>query len=310
MLVPALGMVLVPKAVRDYVAGLPHPTGLMGCRAAGEMSHPCCEYDIAVFGQGENRLEKVDGHIIELVHISRPKDHLVALRDMSIIKDSKAFSISSTLKGIADEKDEKFKKALFASGRKALVSSLFCQQKFKLIAKKKDDEQQQVAGAMWLKMASYHLVAGTLAIFGARPMPLHELAQARQADLPADAADGVQAALECIGIERATRPAIARSTEAMMELKSKDYDKELVRVKVEHLLEKSMLADCYYYAGRVAAENLATRNDAFFRRYAKLVQLAMDLSSDEQRLEKLRKSLSLAAKSGLKTTVDDTTTFS
>ncbi|MEO9364037.1 MAG: hypothetical protein ABI348_09070 [Nitrososphaera sp.] len=233
----------MPKAVRDYVAELPHPAGLMGCRATGEMSHACCEYDIAVFGQGEDRLEKVGGHVVELVHITRPRDHLVALRGMSIIRDSKEFSVSSTLHGITEER---FKRALFASGRKAMISSLFCQQRFKLA-------KEQQAGAMWLKMASYHLVAGTLAIFGARPMPLHELAQARQADLPADAADGVQAALECIGIERATRPAIARSTEAMLELKSKDYDRELVRAKVEHLLEKSMLADCYYYAGRAAA---------------------------------------------------------
>jgi hypothetical protein len=254
-----------------------------------------------VFGQGENRLEKVGDHIVELVHISRRRACLVALKDMSIIRDSKAFSVSSTLKGITEEK---FKRALFASGRKALVSSLFCQQRFKLA-------KEQQAGAMWLKMASYHLVAGTLAVFGARPMPLHELAQARQVDLPADAADGVLAALECIGIERATRPAIARSTEAMLELKSKDYDRELVRSKVEHLLEKSMLADCYYYAGKVAAENLALRNDAFFRRYAKLVQLAMDLSGDEQQLEKLQKSLSLAAKKGLKitATTSATTTF-
>lgn len=295
-------MVLVPKAVRDYAAELPHPTGLVGCRATGEMSHTCCEYDIAVFGQGENRLEKVDGHVVELVHISRPRDHLVALKGMSIIRDSKEFYVSSALNGITEEK---FKRALFASGRKALVSSLFCQQRFKLSREK----QQPATGAMWLKMASYHLVAGTLAVFGARPMPLHELAQARQADLPADAADGVQVALECIGIERATRPAIARSTEAMLELKSKDYDRELVRAKIEHLLEKSMLADCYYYAGRVAAENLASRNDAFFRRYSKLVQLAMDLSGDEQQLEKLQKSLSLAAKRGLKTDATTTATF-
>lgn len=298
MLAPALGMVLVPKEVRDYVEELPHPAGLMGCRAAGEtMSHACCEYDIAVFGQGEDRLDRVGGHVVELVHIAgRPREHLVALKGIEIIRDSKEFSLSSSLKGIGEEK---FRKALVASGKKALVSSLFCQQKFRIAGEKK--QQWPITGAMWLKIASYHLVAGTLAVFGARPMPLHELAQARQAELPADMADGIQAALECIGTERATRPAIARSTEAMLELKSKDYDRELVRAKMQHLLEKSMLADCYYYAGKVAADNLAAKNDnAFFTRYAKLVQLAMDLSGDEQKLEKLQKAMSLAAKRGLK----------
>jgi hypothetical protein len=227
-----------------------------------------------------------------MVHVCQPKDHLVALKDAVVISDSRTFSMSSMLKDVSEEK---LKKALFASGRKDLVSSLFCQQKFKLA-------RDPVAGAMWLKAASYHLIAGTLAVFGARPMPLHELAQARRLDLPADRAEGVQAALECIGIERATRPAIARSTEAVLELKSGDYDRELVRAKMSHLLERSMLADCYYYAGRVAAGKLAAKSDAFLRRYGKLVQLAMDPSSDETQLGRLQKSLFSAAKKGLETT--------
>lgn len=285
-------MLLIPRQVRDYVGGLPHPASLVGCRAAGEMSLDCCEYDIFVFGEGENRVERVDGHTVELMHVGQPRDNLVALKVSSMINDSKTFSISSTLKDVSKEKWEK---ALLASGKKEIVSSLFCQQKFKL-------GKDKTAGAMWLKMASYHLVAGTLAVFGARPMPLHELAQARQQDLPADVAGGVQVALECIGIERATRPAIARSVEAVLELKSGDYDRELVRAKMSHLLEKSMLADCYYYTGKVAAGKLVSRNDAFFRRYGKLVRLAMDLSSDEPQLERLQKSLFSAAKRGLELT--------
>jgi hypothetical protein len=256
------------------------------------MSLDCCEYDIFVFAQGENRVERVGDHFVELIHVSSPRDHLVALGGAGVISDSKTFSLSATLKEVSREK---WGRALRAHGRKELVSSLFCQQKFKLA-------KDPAAGAMWLKMASYHLVAGTIAVFGARPMPLHEMAQARALDLPADTAGGVQAALECIGIERATRPAIARSMEAVLELKSGDYDRELVRGKMSHLLEKSMLADCYYYAGRLAAEKLAPRTGAFFRSYAKLVQLAMDLSSDETQLARLQKSLFPAAKRGLETT--------
>lgn len=284
-------MLLIPGQVGDYVKGLAQPACLVGCRT-GEMSLDCCEYDIFVFAQGENRVERVGGHAVELIHVGQPRNHLVALGGASVIGDAKAFSLSSTLKEVSKEKWEK---ALRAHGKKELVSSLFCQQKFKLA-------KDPATGAMWLKMASYHLVAGTVAVFGARPMPLHELAQARSLDLPADTAGGVQAALECIGIERATRPAIARSMEAVLELKSGDYDRDLAHEKMTHLLEKSMLADCYYYAGRLASEKLAARNDAFFRRYAKLVQLAMDLSSDETQLAKLQKSLFSAAKRGLETT--------
>lgn len=292
-------MMSMPKPVRDYVEALPHPTGLVGCRALDKISHPFCEYDIAVFGDGEDRLERINDHFIELIHIKHPRDHIVTLENMSIIRDSKTFSVSSTLKNITDET---FKKALIVSGRRALISSLFCQQKFKAA-------KEQHARGMWLKIASYHLVAGTLATFGERPMPLHELAQARQAELPADAADGVQVALECIGVERATRPAIARSTEAMLELKAKDYDRALVHDKIEHLLEMSMLTDCYYFIGKALADNLSARNYSFLRRYSKLVQLAMDLSGDEQHLEKMQKNLFLAAKKGLKISPPSITYF-
>lgn len=284
-------MLLIPRQVSDHVRGLAQPACLVGCRTT-EMSLDCCEYDVFVFAQGENRVECVGDHAVEFIHVGHPRDHLVALGGASVISDSRTFSLSSTLKEVSKEKWEK---ALRAHGKKELVSSLFYQQKFKLA-------RDPAAGAMWLKMASYHFVAGTVAVFGARPMPLHELAQARQLDLPADRAGGVQAALECIGIERATRPAIARSMEAVRELKSGDYDRELGREKMSHLLEKSMLADCYYYAGRLVSEKLAKKNDAFFRRYSKLVQLAMDLSSDETQLARLQKSLFSAAKRGLETT--------
>jgi hypothetical protein len=309
-------MTLLPREIMNYVSDLPYPARLVGCRATSSnsndgssLSHPCCEYDIVVFGKGQNKIEKIGNHVIELVYISgSPREHIVTLKGMPILhKDSAlALSQSSALKEIIEDKEEqerRFKKALYATGRKALVNSLFCQQRFR-------QAKEIRTSAMWLKIASYHLIAGTLAIFGTRPMPVHELAQTRQTDLTADAADGIQAALECIGIERATRPAIRRSIEAVLELKLSDYDRLLVRDKMQYLLEKSMLADCYYYAGRVAFESLASRNDSFFARYGKLVQIAMDLSVDSQRLQKLQKSLASAAKKGLKLYSNSTNSFS
>jgi hypothetical protein len=271
---------------------LPYPLGLIGCRASGG-SLGCCEYDIAVFGKGENRVVQIDDHVIELVHIDSPSRHIVALGAMSIIKDSQSFALASAMQGIAD----RYKKALAAAGRKSMANSLLCQQKMKDV---KQRQTMTTTAAMWLKVAAYHFIQGALALAGTRPMPLHELDQLRQAELAADIADGTQAALGCIGIERATRPAIARSAEAVAELKSQDYDKELVRAKIGHLLEKSMLADCYYYLGRVASESLSAKNSTFYGRYAKLMQISMDLSSDMQQLDKLQKILSVAAKKGLK----------
>jgi hypothetical protein len=91
-----------------------------------------------------------------------------------------------------------------------------------------------------------------------------------------------------------------RSLEAVKELKSADYDKDLVVSKIEFLMGKQMLSDCYYYMGKSAAENLATRKDSFYGRYGKLVGLALDLSTDAQQMEKQRRGLFTAASALLK----------
>lgn len=255
------------------------------------MSLDCCEYDLAVFSpvSQSNQVLQAGGHAVELVHLPGDmKNHVVELGGMAILKGTSKFTLSSAA-GITPEK---YKRALAAAGKKSLISSLFCQQRM-------SHTTHPVAAAMWLKVAAYDFVEGILALSGSRPMPLHELEQVRQADA-GGMAEGVEVALECIGIERATRPAISRSMGAIKELKSKDYDRDLFLSKAEHLLGRSMLADCYYYAGRVAAKNLAVRKDLFYSRYPKLLQLALDLSSDMQHLEKLQKHLFRAANSGLK----------
>jgi hypothetical protein len=69
--------------------------------------------------------------------------------------------------------------------------------------------------------------------------------------------------------------------------------------KIEFLLDRQMLSDCYFYIGKAAAENLSRRNEAFHRKYVKLVQLALDLTSDAQMMDKLRRSLFRAATAAL-----------
>jgi len=281
----------LPTAVRKLAEGITLPVALIGCRAS-EISLDCCEYDLAVFSaeKQSNQFLQAGGHAVELVHLAGDmKNHIVELGGMAILKDTSKFALSSGATGVTPEK---YKRALAAAGKKSLISSLFCQQKM-------SHATHPVVAAMWLKVAAYDFVEGMLAISGSRPMPLHELGQVRQADA-GGMAEGVEVALECVGIERATRPAISRSIGAIKELKSKDYDTDLFLSKAGHLLDRSMLADCYYYAGRVAAKNLTGRKDLFYSRYPKLVQLALDLSSDVQHLEKLQKHLFRAANSGLK----------
>lgn len=277
----------IPAAIQKYADSMPYPVALIGCRTS-EMSQDCCEYDFAVFAKGSNQVLPVDGHTVEFVHIGEPKDHTVGLFNAVILRDTK-FKLPSML---GDITPEKYQKSLAADGKKSLVASLFYQQRM-------NGAKNPVVAAMWLKTAAYEFIAGSLALSGTRPMPLHELEQMRQADA-GRIAEGVQLAFECIGIERATRPAISRSLKAIRELKSKDYDSSLVMSKISHLLDKHMLADSYYYAGKAAGKSLAGRSDLFHDRYSKLVQIAMDLTSDLGHLQKLQRGLFRAANSGLR----------
>jgi len=255
------------------------------------MSLDCCEYDLAIFAPNQdNRVVEVDGHTVELMHFAGPmKKNVLDLGIMQVLRDTNKFELSIAARDIAVVKHSK---VLAVAGKKSLISSLFCQQKM-------IQAKQPAVAAMWLKIAAYEFIEGVLALSNSRPMPLHELEQVRQTDVRG-MAEAVEIALECVGIETATRPAISRSIQAIKELKAKDYDRDLFVSKVNHLLDRSMLTDCYFYAGRVAAKNLVSRKESFHDRYVKLVQLALSLSSDMQQLEKLQKLLAKAANFGLK----------
>ena len=282
----------IPTAIKAFAGEIVYPVALIGC-STSEMSLDCCEYDLAVFAGSQehnqaNQVVQVDNHPVELMHLTGPiKDHIIDLAGMVILKDNSKLMLSSAAKDIIAEKS---KKVLATSGKKLLISSLFCQQKMR-------GTNHPTIAAMWLKIAAYEFIDGMLALSGNRPMPVHILEQVRQID--SKMAEGVDVALECIGAERATRPAISRSMAAIKELKSKDYDRELFISKVSHLLERRMLVDCYYYAGRVAAKNLANKKEIFYSQYSKLVQLALDLVNDLQSLEKMQKRLFRVVNRGL-----------
>ena len=282
----------IPTAIKAFANEIMHPVALIGCRTS-PISLDCCEYDLAIFEPSQedkqaNQVVQVDKQPVELMHLTGSiKDHVIDLANMVILKDNSTLMLSSAAKDIISGK---YTKMLAASGKKSLISSLFCQQKMR-------GTKHPVVAAMWLKIAAYEFIDGMIALSGNRPMPVHILEQVRQID--SRRAEGVEVALECIGAERATRPAISRSMEAIKELKLKDYDKDLFLSKISHLLERKRLVDCYYYAGRVASKNLVNRTEPFHSQYSKLVQLALDLSNDSQSLEKMQKRLSRDVKIGL-----------
>ena len=282
----------IPTAIRAFANEIMHPVALIGCRTSS-ISLNCCEYDLAIFEPSQedkqaNQVVEVNKQSVELIHLTGSiKDHIIDLANMVILKDNAKLMLSSAAKDVISKK---YTKMLASSGKKSLISSLFCQQRMRRT-------QHPIVAAMWLKIAAYEFIDGLIALSGNRPMPVHILEQVRQID--SKRAEGVEVALECIGAERATRPAISRSMEAVKELKLKDYDKGLFLSKISDLLERRMLVDCYYYAGRVASKNLVSRTESFHSEYSKLVQLALDLSNDSQSHEKMQKRLFRAVKIGL-----------
>lgn len=283
----------IPAAIKKFASEIVYPVALVGCRTS-EMSLDCCEYDLAVFALSQkdnlvNQVMQVENRPVELVYLTGSiKDYIVDLKDMVVLKDNNKLMLSSAANDVIAKKTRRM---LAASGKKLLISSLFCQQKMR-------SAKHPMVAAMWLKVAAYEFIDGMIALSGKRPMPVHILEQVRQID--SRMAEGVEVALECIGAERATRPAISRSMKAIRELKSNDYDKDLFMSKVSHLLNRRMLVDCYYYAGRVATKNLVNRKEIFYIQYSKLVQLALDLVSDLQSLEKMQKRLFRATNSSLR----------
>jgi hypothetical protein len=254
------------------------------------MSLDCCEYDIAIFNKqsaGGNRFIRLGNHGLEVIILREiSRINVMKLYKMIIIQDDNSLSLSSSSLSSANNVSafqQHYLRVLRSLGKKSIINSLFYHEKIT-----KNIQKNSVLAAMWLKLAAYDFLEGILALSEIKPMPIHELNQIRKITIERqDIAEGVKIALECVGIERATRSTISRSIEAICELNSMEYDKELIKIKVNHLLEKGMLSDCYYYLGKMGHRCLAYRDYKFLSKYMKLIQISMDLTKDMQQLEKL-----------------------
>ena len=281
----------IPNYLIDYISNnFRYPAGIIGCRATNpEMSLDCCEYDIAIFNKQSTgnrfiRLGNCGLEVITLTEISRI--NVMKLYKMIIIQDDNSLSLSSSSLSSANNVSafqQHYLRVLRGLGKKSIINSLFYYEKIT-----KNIQKNSVLAAMWLKIAAYDFLEGILALSEIKPMPIHELNQIRKITIEhQDIAEGVKIALECVGLERATRSTISRSIEAICELNSMEYDKELIKIKVNHLLEKGMVSDCYYYLGKMGHRCLAYRDYKFLSKYMKLIQISMDLTKDMQQLEKL-----------------------
>jgi len=296
-------MLKIPISIKKFVDNnFDCPVALIGCRATSpKTSLDCCEYDLAIIRKHpdvhEDKYLRIDDHNVELINIStNPRKNIVAMKGMIFVTDLVTDYSVVTSTSHQPFNYSNYPNALTAFGKKAILGSLFCYDRTDAVVSK-----SPILASMWLKISAYHFLEGVLALAGYRPMPLHELNQIRSLNFEEQyISDGIKVALVCIGIERATRSTISRSSSAVSQLYSENYDKELVIDKAKHLVKLGMLPDCYYYLGKIASKVLENKDATFCNSYSKLIQMSMDLGIDAPQIQKLQLQLFGTAKNVLK----------
>jgi hypothetical protein len=267
----------IPPSIIEYLdQNIKGRIALIGCRAQhSENSFECCEYDIALLEPNNppDRVVKLEDSVIEFLNFSsRGIQHRMQLESMIPIGYKNMPLISPSFSSMNISTDRVF----MGQAKKMIVNSLFN------IERADNYKESKVEfSSLHLKMAAYHLLEGILLCSGIRPMPTHELNQIRTIDEPNEAfATAIKSGLECLGLERASKTTINRSYKALKEILREEDDKHLIFSKIEYLLANGLLADCYYFIGKVGMKYLDRKNDKFAVLYPKLSRLTFDLNLD------------------------------
>jgi hypothetical protein len=283
----------IPDKIQQYLSEkTDSETALIGCRAdTSELSYDCCEYDIAILGGNDmglgNKIMQIGNNTLEFLNFPKYGHNEISLFNMIKPRNkTNDLLVSPTRFPEIDTK-----KIFIAAGKRRVVDSLFNVSK----------NNTTKTGSLNLKIAAYELIEGILLISEIRPMPIHELNQLRQLEAHKDFInEAIQLCIECLGIERATRSIINRSFKALKEILKQRYDIELLSSKIEFLLEHRLLADCYYYIGKLVCDHLEKKDYAFQLNYHKLNTLALDLTSDYENVKKKSTQIKLYCKNLLK----------
>jgi hypothetical protein len=283
----------IPGKIQEYLREkIDSELALIGCRAdTPEISYDCCEYDIAILGGNDmalgNKIMQIGNNTLEFLDFPKYGHYEISLFNMVKLRNrTNDLLVSPTAVPKIDAK-----KLFIAAGKRRVVDSLFNVSK----------NNPTKTGSLNLKIAAYDLIEGILLISGIRPMPVHELNQLRQLEVHRDLInEAIQLCIECLGIERATRTIINRSFKALKEILKQRYDIELLSSKIEFLVEHRLLADCYYYIGKLVCNHLEKKDYDFQLNYHKLNSLALDLTSDYENIKKKSAQIKLYCKNLLK----------
>ena len=267
----------IPPSIAEYLdQNIKGRIALIGCRAQDvENSFECCEYDIALLDPNDplDRVVELEDSVIEFLNFSsRGNQHRMQLESMIPIgyKNMPLFSPSFNSTNVSTDR------IFMGQAKKMIVNSLF-----NIERADSHKESKVELSSLHLKIAAYHLLEGILLCSGIRPMPTHELNQIRTLDEPNEAfATAIKSGLECLGIERASKTTINRSYKALKEILREEDDKHLIFSKIEYLLANGLLADCYYFIGKVGMKYLDRKSNKFAELYPKLSRITFDLNLD------------------------------
>jgi hypothetical protein len=288
----------IPDKIQEYLSEkTDSELALIGCRADDtRISYDCCEYDIAVLGENDmglgNKIMQVGNDILEFLDFPKYDNSEISLLNMVKLKNKTSNLLASQDQHSTPKSDTK--RIFIAAGKRRAVDSLFNVSNI-------SSTKAELNSALNLKIAAYDLIEGILLTSEIRPMPIHELNQLRQLEVHKDFInEAIQLCIECLGIERATRTIINRSYKALKEILKERFDIGLLESKIEFLVQHGLIADCYYYIGKLVCNHLEKKDYAFQLNYHKLNSLALDLTSDYENINKRSKLIKIYCKNLLK----------
>ena len=271
----------LPQEIQDFVSNNKElDLALIGCRADGPHdSYGCCEYDFAILGGNiDNDIHK------KIIQLGDSTLEFLNFQNQNVNEDISLYNMIELNESnvLVPEYPKLDRKKLFnAAGKRRIVDSLFN-------VSKNSSASAELNASLNLKIAAYDLIEGILLMSETRPMPIHELNQLRQVEVQKDyIKETIQICIECLGIERATRTIINRSYKALREILKDTYDIDLLSSKIQFLQNNGLLADCYYYIGKLVCSHLEKKDNASQMNYHKLNSIALDLTNDYEKVKKM-----------------------
>jgi hypothetical protein len=266
------------KTLPERLSLLHFPVGLGGCRNDCT-NFQCCEYNITIFDdkQEDPSIHEIDGNMIKLHHGSLSETNVGVLEqfeDMKVLIDEQW-----KLRMFLTKIKTKSKQISNSYVQNCLVDAGIYAAKAKELVKSSDPLTH-----VWIKCAAYFLADAIFSINSKRPSPTHMLETIRGFDKN-NINQNFSVVHQCLGIERASTSLLSRmvkSTIGFSDMVEKNNHSKIIQQKYDHLVQNSLLSDCYFYLGYINRNNVIKTKDTLHRNleYAHLLKVALDTESD------------------------------